>query len=61
MTDNGQVDEPTEEEVAITVDMIRPFLTDRGSIEISYAIEAFRARVLAAKVENLEAKLRQVE
>ena len=46
-----------EEEFPITVDMIRPYLTDRGNIEVGYAVEAFRVRILTAKVANLEKNL----
>lgn len=45
-----------DDEVPITVDMIRPYLTDRGRIEIDFAVQTLRVRMLTQ--ENVELRER---
>lgn len=45
-----------DDETPITVDMIRPFLTDRGRIEIDFAVQTLRVRMLTQ--ENVELRER---
>jgi hypothetical protein len=45
-----------DDETPITVDMIRPYLTDRGRIEIDFAIQTLRIRMLTQ--ENIELRER---
>lgn len=41
-----------DDETPVTVDMIRPYLTERGRLEVDYAVQSLRVRILTA--ENIE-------
>jgi hypothetical protein len=45
-----------DDETPITVDMIRPYLTDRGRIEIDFAVQTLRVRMLTQ--DNIELRER---
>ena len=46
-----------DEETPITVDMIRPYLTERGRIEVDFAIQSFRISMLTQENIELRGKL----
>lgn len=40
----------------ITVEMLAPFLTDRGRIEVDFALQVLHGRQLAAELERLRSE-----
>jgi hypothetical protein len=41
-----------DDDIAVTVDMIRPYLTDRGTVEIDLAVERLRNRLLSIELQD---------
>ena len=46
-----------DDEMPVTVDMLRPYLTERGRIEIDFAIQTLRVRMLTQENIDLREQL----